>query len=237
MYFLIIQVKSFIYQTPIQQITAVSAAINGGILLKPYVVKSLNEPVTNTIVKENKTKVVRKVISKSTSDKVKYALEHVVSLGSGSNAYIENYRVGGKTGTAQKVKDGKYMVGNYITSFIGFMPANNPEVIVYVAIDNAKGATQYGGTLAAPLARKILLDCIDILNIKKQENGVLKRYNYLDIKYANVDNVIGLSINDAIKRLKDFKVEIEGEGDKVIYQSPINTSISVGETVRIMLGK
>ena len=223
--------------TPIQQITAVSAAINGGILLKPYVVKSLNEPVTNTIVKENKTKVVRKVISKSTSDKVKYALEHVVSLGSGRNAYIENYRVGGKTGTAQKVKDGKYMVGNYITSFIGFSPANNPEVIVYVAIDNAKGATQYGGTLAAPLARKILLDCIDILNIKKQENGVLKRYNYLDIKYANVDNVIGLSLNDAIKRLKDFKVEIEGEGDKVIYQSPINTSISVGETVRIMLGK
>ena len=129
------------------------------------------------------------------------------------------------------------MVGNYITSFIGFMPANNPEVIVYVAIDNAKGATQYGGTLAAPLARKILLDCLDILNIKKQENGVLKRYNYLDIKYANVDNVIGLSLNDAIKRLKDFKVEIEGEGDKVIYQSPINTSISVGETVRIMLGK
>ena len=172
MYFLIIQVKSFIYQTPIQQITAVSAAINGGILLKPYVVKSLNEPVTNTIVKENKTKVVRKVISKSTSDKVKYALEHVVSLGSGRNAYIENYRVGGKTGTAQKVKDGKYMVGNYITSFIGFMPANNPEVIVYVAIDNAKGATQYGGTLAAPLARKILLDCIDILNIKKQENSL-----------------------------------------------------------------
>ena len=223
--------------TPIQQITAVSAAINGGILLKPYVVKSLNEPVTNTIVKENKTKVVRKVISKSTSDKVKYALEHVVSLGSGRNAYIENYRVGGKTGTAQKVKDGKYMVGNYITSFIGFSPANNPEVIVYVAIDNAKGATQYGGTLAAPLARKILLDCIDILNIKKQDNGVLKRYNYLDIKYANVDNVIGLSLNDAIKRLKDFKVEIEGEGDKVIYQSPINTSISVGETVRIMLGK
>ena len=78
MYFLIIQVKSFIYQTPIQQITAVSAAINGGILLKPYVVKSLNEPVTNTIVKENKTKVVRKVISKSKSDKDKYELEQVV---------------------------------------------------------------------------------------------------------------------------------------------------------------
>ena len=237
MYFLIIQVKSFIYQTPIQQITAVSAAINGGILLKPYVVKSLNEPVTNTIVKENKTKVVRKVISKSTSDKVKYALEHVVSLGSGRNAYIENYRVGGKTGTAQKVKDGKYMVGNYITSFIGFMPANNPEVIVYVAIDNAKGATQYGGTLAAPLARKILLDCIDILNIKKQENGVLKRYNYLDIKYANVDNVIGLSINDAIKRLKDFKVEIEGEGDKVIYQSPDQgEKIKEGDNIMLYMG-
>ena len=96
--------------------------------------------------------MVRKVISDDTSTKVRYALESVVSNGTGRNAYIAKYRVGGKTGTAQKVKDGKYMVGNYITSFIGFLPADDPEVVVYIAIDNAKGVTQYGGTVHALLS-------------------------------------------------------------------------------------
>lgn len=138
--------------TPIQQITAVSAAINGGTLYKPYIVKSLNEPETNSVVLENKPSVVRQVISPESSDIVKYALESVVQNGTGRNAYIEGYRVGGKTGTAQKVKDGRYMVGNYITSFIGFLPADDPEVIVYIAVDNAKGVTQYGGTVRALLS-------------------------------------------------------------------------------------
>ena len=223
--------------TPIQQITAVSAAINGGYLLKPYIVKTLNEPTTNSAIQNFEPKVVRKVISNTTSEKVRYALEHVVSLGSGRNAYIENYRVGGKTGTAQKVKDGRYMVGNYITSFIGFMPANNPEVIVYIAIDNAKGITQYGGTVAAPIARNVLLDCIDILDIKKQKEGIEKTYNYYDRKFATVPNVTGKKINDAMKDLKSFKVEITGEGDKVIYQSPSNgTTLYEGDQIRLMLG-
>ena len=102
--------------TPIQQVVAVSAAINGGYLMKPYIVKSLNEPVTNTVIVENKPTIVRKVISEETSSKVRFALESVVANGTGRNAYIENYRVGGKTGTAQKVKNGVYMVGNYIVS-------------------------------------------------------------------------------------------------------------------------
>ena len=140
--------------TPIQQITAVSAAINGGILYKPYIVKSLNEPETNSVILENKPTVVRQVISSESSDIVKYALESVVQNGTGRNAYIEGYRVGGKTGTAQKVKDGRYMVGNYITSFIGFLPADDPQVIVYIAVDNAKGITQYGGTVHALLSEK-----------------------------------------------------------------------------------
>jgi stage V sporulation protein D (sporulation-specific penicillin-binding protein) len=223
--------------TPIQQITAVSAAINGGYLLKPYIVKTLNEPTTNSVIENFEPKVVRKVISNNTSEKVRYALEHVVSLGSGRNAYIENYRVGGKTGTAQKVKDGRYMVGNYITSFIGFMPANNPEVIVYIAIDNAKGITQYGGTVAAPIARNVLLDCIDILDIKKQKEGIEKTYNYYDRKFATVPNVTGMNINDAMKNLKSFKVEITGEGEKVLYQSPSDgTTLYEGDQIRLMLG-
>ena len=106
--------------TPIQQVTAVSAAINGGILYKPYIVKSLNEPETNSVILENNPTVVRKVISDDTSSKVRYALESVVARGTGHNAYIGGYRVGGKTGTAQKVKEGRYLSGNYITSFIGF---------------------------------------------------------------------------------------------------------------------
>ena len=138
--------------TPIQQITAVSAAINGGILYKPYIVKSLNEPETNSVILENKSTIVRKVISEDTSNKVKYALESVVARGTGHNAYIGGYRVGGKTGTAQKVKDGVYLSGNYITSFIGFLPADKPEIVIYIAVDNAKGITQYGGTVHALLS-------------------------------------------------------------------------------------
>ena len=223
--------------TPIQQIAAVSAAINGGILYQPYIVKSLNEPETNSVITLNEPKIVRKVISEETSKKVRYALESVVANGTGRNAYIGNYRVGGKTGTAQKVKDGRYMVGNYIVSFIGFLPANDPEVVVYIAIDNAKGATQYGGTIAAPIAKVILNDAIRILNIKKPNGASEKKYNYNDKKYIKVPNVEGKILKDALKELKDFKVEYTGEGEKVIYQSPSsNERILEGEVVKLMLG-
>lgn len=222
--------------TPIQQITAVSAAINGGYLYKPYIVKSINEPETNGIIKQNKPTIVRKVISDDTSKKVRYALESVVTNGTGRTAFIDGYRVGGKTGTAQKVKDGHYMVGNYIVSFIGFLPANDPEVVVYIAIDNAKGITQYGGTIAAPIAKAVLKDSIDILNIKKPIGASEKKYNYNDKKYLNIPNVVGKDLKEAMKDLKQFKVEYTGKG-KVIYQSPSeNTRILEGEVVRLMLG-
>ena len=222
--------------TPIQQITAVSAAINGGILYKPYIVKSLNEPETNVVIKENKPQVVRKVISEETSQMVRSTLENVVSLGTGRPAYIDGYRVGGKTGTAQKVENGRYLVGNYITSFIGFAPADDPQVVVYIAVDNAKGVTQYGGTVAAPIARQILMDSITALNIEKREDGIEKRYNYLDRKYAVIPNVVGKTVSEAMKELKSFKVEFSGSGDKVAYQSPIaNTRIYEGEVVRLLL--
>lgn len=222
--------------TPIQQVTAVSAIINGGILNKPYIVKSINEPETNSTIVLNDTKTVRKVISEDTSEKVRYALESVVSNGTGRNAYIANYRVGGKTGTAQKVKDGKYMVGNYITSFIGFLPSDDPEVIVYIAIDNAKGVSQYGGTVAAPIARNVLLSSITALNIEPRD-GMMKLYKYGDKKYAKVNNVVGLSVKEALNNLKPFKVEFSGSGNIVKYQSPTPGSVIYeGEAVRLMLG-
>ena len=223
--------------TPIQQVTAVSAAINGGTLYTPYIVKSLNEPETNSIIVNNEPNVVRKVISENTSAKVRYALESVVANGTGRNAYIANYRVGGKTGTAQKVQDGKYLVGNYITSFMGFLPADDPEVVVYVAIDNAKGVTQYGGTIAAPIAKNILNAAISALEIEERYDGMTKEYNYGDKRYYTLPNVVGMDTKEAVTNLKPFKVEFSGSGSKVIYQSPsANSYMQEGEVVRLMLG-
>ena len=222
--------------TPIQQITAVSAAINGGYLLKPYIVKSLNEPETNTVIKENKKTIVRKVLSEETSASVRSTLESVVTNGTGRPAFIDGYRVGGKTGTAQKVKDGKYMVGNYIVSFIGFLPANDPEVVVYIAIDNAKGITQYGGTVAAPIARTVLNEAINILDIKKPVGASEKNYNYNELKYVDVPNVVGMNVNDAMSLLKQFKVEYSGTGEYVEYQSPSGGErIYEGQTIKLLL--
>ena len=222
--------------TPIQQITAVSAAINGGYLFEPYIVKSVNEPETNTVIKNHESKVVRKVISETTSEKVRYALESVVTNGTGRNAFIDGYRVGGKTGTAQKVQNGTYMIGNYITSFMGFLPANDPEVIVYVAVDNAKGITQYGGTIVAPIVRNILLDAIDILKIKKPDGASEKNYNYNEKKYLTVPNVEGMSLKEAMKELKEFKVEYTGTGETVTYQTPVSGErIFEGNIVRLYL--
>ena len=144
--------------TAIQQVAAVSAAINGGTLYKPYIVKRITEHETGQIIKEiEPTKVRENIVTKETSEKVRMTLESVVSLGTGRNAYIDGYRVGGKTGTAQKVNNGVYMHGNYIVSFIGFMPANDPKVVVYLAIDNPKGVTQYGGTVSAPIVKDFSL--------------------------------------------------------------------------------
>ena len=223
--------------TPIQQVTAVSAAINGGTLYTPYIVKSLNEPETNSVIVKNEPQVVRKVISENTSAKVRYTLESVVANGTGRNAYIANYRVGGKTGTAQKVEDGKYLVGNYITSFMGFLPADDPEVVVYIAIDNAKGVTQYGGTIAAPIAKNVLNAAISALEVEERYDGMTKEYNYGDKRYYTLANVVGMEVKEAIANLKPFKVEFSGSGNKVIYQSPTaNTYLQEGEVVRLMLG-
>ena len=128
------------------------------------------------------------------------------------------------------------MVGNYITSFMGFLPANDPEIVVYVAIDNAKGVTQYGGTVAAPIVKTILEDAIVALDIKKPGGDTEKKYNYLDKKYKTVPNVVNMSVKEATEKLKDFKVEYSGNGDKVTYQSPkAKSRIYEGETVRLML--
>ena len=223
--------------TPIQQITAVSAAINGGILYKPYVVKSLNDPETNSVIKENTPTKIRRVISKKTSSEVRRALESVVTNGSGRNAYIEGYRVGGKTGTAQKAVNGNYLVGNYILSFIGFLPADDPKIVVYVAINNPKRVVQYGGVVAAPIAKSILIDAIDALKIKKRKVSTEKKYNWDDKKYYTVENVIGKTPKQAASILSKYTVEYSGSGNVVVAQSPeAGTRLEEQSVVRLMLG-
>lgn len=222
--------------TAIQQVMAVSAAINGGTLYKPYIVKSINEPETNAVILKNTPQVVKKVISKETSDKVRYALESVVAKGTGRNAYIEGFRVGGKTGTAQKAVNGSYLVNNYIVSFIGFMPADDPQVVIYIAVDNPKGVTQYGGTVAAPLVRNVMLSAIDIFDLSPRSDYLTKEYNWYDIKYASVPDVTNMSLTEARKKLKSFKIEVKGTGDKIIYQSPsAGLSLQEGSTIMLYL--
>ena len=224
--------------TALQQVVAVSAAINGGTLYKPYIVKRIVEHETGQIINEIKPTVVRdNVITEDTSMQVRMALESVVSLGTGRNAYIDGYRVGGKTGTAQKVNNGVYMTGNYIVSFIGFLPANDPEIVVYLAIDNPKGITQYGGTVSAPIVKNILEDAIVALNIEKQEGGTEKKYQWYDKKYYTIEDVVGKSKKEATSILKNFSVEYSGNGDMVISQSPeAGSRISEGSSVRLYLG-
>ena len=223
--------------TPIQQIRAVSAAINGGLLYTPHMVKAFLESETNSLIEKIEPEVTRQVISEETSGLVRYALESVVANGSGKNAYIENYRVGGKTGTAQKVVNGSYLDGNYILSFMGFMPADDPEIVVYVAIDNPKGVTQYGGVVSAPIARNVLLSAIDILDIEPSSEGMAKEYTWLDKKYSVLPNVVGMSKEEATKTLKNYKIEYSGDGDTVIYMSPeAGYYVAEGETIKILLG-
>lgn len=222
--------------TPIQQITAVSAAINGGKLYKPYIVKSINEPETNTVIQENKKTLVRQVISEKTSAEVRRALESVVANGSGRTAYIDGYRVGGKTGTAQKVENGHYLDNNYILSFIGFLPADDPQVVVYVAVDNPKGTVQYGGTTVGPIAKAVLKDSIKALNIERRDGGMDKKYKWPEPKAKEVADVVGMSVEDAKAELEGLNVIIEGDGDKVIHQSPeAGVKLDEGETVRLFV--
>lgn len=223
--------------TPIQQVTGVSTAINGGNLYTPYIVKYLTEPETKDIIKENKPRLKRRVISEETSKMVRYTLESVVSHGTGKNAYIENYRVGGKTGTAQKVNNGLYMSGNYIVSFIGFMPADKPEYVVYVAVDNPKGITQYGGTVSAPIAKRILKSIISIKNIPPSKEVTPREYTWLDTKYIQMPDVTNKTLKEAQQELKQFKIETEGEGDKIIYQLPEkDLYVKENSVVRLKLG-
>ena len=223
--------------TPIQQITAISAVINGGDLLKPFVLKNILEPETGNVMEHNSKTKVRKVISEETSEIMRYALETVVALGGGKSAYIDGYRIGGKTGTAQKAVNGAYLANNYIMSFVGIVPSNDPEAVLYIAIDNPKDTALLSSYTTTPIARRILLDIIDALDIEKQEGGVEKDYEWTDKVYYEVAEVVGKTPEEAKKLLEHFSIEYSGSGEKIISQSPsAGTRLEDGSTVKLMLG-
>ena len=224
--------------TPIQQVSAVSAVVNGGTLLKPYIVKSISESETNNIIKQNQTTKVRKVVSNETSIIMRRALESVVALGGGKAAYIEDYRVGGKTGTAQKVENGKYLVGNYIMSFMAVVPSNNPKAVLYLAIDNPKNTALLSSYTTTPIARRILLDIIDALKIEKQEGGITKAWEWTDKELKIIPNVIGKTVKEAKQELSGFTLEYTGKGEVIKEQSPSpGEKIEIGGTIKLLLGE
>lgn len=223
--------------TPIQQMAAVAAAINGGKLMKPYVAKEWRDSVTHDIVGRTLPAEVRQVISADTSAKVRNALESVVAKGTGRNAFIEGYRVGGKTGTAQKVKNGRYMDGEYIVSFIGFAPADDPQILVYFAVDNPK-ALAFGGLIAAPSVKNILESSLQYLNVPKRQGQIEREHRpYIDTKYVEVPEMVGLSMREIVTSYDELPLVVSGKGNFVIKQSPEpGVKVEEGSKIRIYLG-
>ena len=223
--------------TPLQQITAVSSIVNGGNLYKPYIMKSILDSKTNNVYLENKKEFVRKTISKNTSNIMRMALESVVAKGGGKVTYIDGYRVGGKTGTAQKVENGRYLENNYIMSFMAVLPSNDPEVVLYLAIDNPKKTALLSSYTTTPFVRKILLDIINIMDIEKQPNQKEKDYEWMDKKYYDVPNVVGMTKKEAKKYLSNFEITFVGEGDIVLEQTPkAGTRYYETGTIKLLLG-
>lgn len=221
--------------TPLQLITAVSACVNGGKLMKPYVVKSLLDSDGNSVYNNNPT-VVRQVISEETSKTVCSILEQVVGDpkdGTGKNAAVAGYRIGGKTGTSEKVSY-EAQTGNkdYIVSFIGFAPADDPQIALMVMLDspsNESGIYISGGQMAAPTVGKMFSDILPYLGIEPDYSD--EQSEYAD---RSVPDVIGKSVNDAQSKLTDsgFKVRIIGNGSKITDQLPkANSVIAGGSTV------
>ena len=204
--------------TAIQLVNAASAAVNGGILHKPYVLSKIVRE--DEIILKKEAEMIRRVISNETSEKVKYALESVASRGTARGAYIDGYRVGGKTGTAQIAENGGYVSGKYILSFMGIAPMNDPKVLIYLAITNPKNTIQYGGVVCAPIVKEALQESFPILNIKPSNDGIsLDARYYIDKRIFLVDDYLGMKVK-SLPYTNKYNFIIEGNGNIVVSQVP-----------------
>lgn len=221
--------------TMVQLLSAFNATINGGELIKPHVMKEITHLDSSGVrVIDEGTTIDRKtVISEETSKKIREMLQNVVDKGTGKNAYIEGYNVGGKTGTAQTVDINTGAYGkNKIASFIAEAPSDNPKVSVLVTIDGPKSTSEAGGTVAAPVAKRILEG---IFNHQAAEDLTFET----DLsKSVIVPEVRGKELNVGEKILIEdgLKLEKSGEGKFIKSINPIPGSvIAQGETVKIEL--
>ncbi|GFI61767.1 stage V sporulation protein D [Clostridiales bacterium] len=219
--------------TALQALTAFSAVINGGNLMQPYVVSRIVEP-NGEISYEKKPTIIRKVISEETSNTVKKYLRTVIDSGTGKKAKIEGYAIGGKTGTAQQAvrADEKYTV-----TFVGFLPADDPEIIAIAVLDRPSVYTE-GSTSAAPMLKGLLEDIIKYLGIPKTEETT-ENTNQDDIKVV-LDDLTQYSTNSAITYLtmKNLNYQVVGEGSVVTSSAPhAGTEVAEGSTIILYVTK
>jgi stage V sporulation protein D (sporulation-specific penicillin-binding protein) len=225
--------------TPLQLVRAVSAIANGGKLMKPRVVQEVRDKDGN-LVQEFAPEVERQVISTETANKICEILEGVVSKGTGRNAYIPGYRVGGKTGTAQKPGPGGYIQGKYVASFIGLAPVNDPRIVCLVVVDEPQGV-YYGGQIAAPVFKKVVEDSLRYLGVAPQYDEGDKNEKGSEVaKQVAVPELVGLPTVQAVKAIQaaGLKYEIQGEGTFVVKQTPAGgAKVSVGTKVILYTGE
>ncbi len=194
--------------TPMQLIRAISAISNDGKLMQPRVVKGFTDDKGN-VIEEIEPVMTRQVISEETSDEMMEIAESVVREGSGQAAYIPGYKIGGKTGTAQKVIDGKYAQGKYICSFIGIAPTDDPQIVVLAIVDEPTGVMAFGSTTAGPIVKEIMQDSLKYLGI--EEKYTEEEKEEFEKQQVVVPDVRNLNIGDASKILEEagFKANLD----------------------------
>ena len=214
--------------TPVQLLRAVCAAVNGGNLLRPWIVREIRDAEGNVIQRGEK-RVVGNPIRPETSETMRRLLEDVVTLGGGKNAYIPGYRVGGKTGTAQVYVDGVVSRDTHIGSFVGFAPADDPRIAVILIVDEANVAVDFGSVTAAPYAREILERSLIYL-------GVAPETDEPPAEQAAVPDVTGMDVEGAIHALEEagFDSVLDGAGSRVKGQLPApGASMNAGALVML----
>lgn len=208
--------------SPIQLITAICSVLNGGNLMKPYLVKSVTDSFGTTIY-ENSPQKIRNTVSADTSEKIRGMFEQVVKQYSGINAFIEGYRIGGKTGTSQKYVNGA--IGDkYISSFIGAFPADKPEYAVLIIADEPSAGNYFGSVVATPYAKEIMVDMLQYL---KYEPMNLEEDKAKMEKNIVMPNLVGKSIVEAVNILNELclQFEISGEGYYITSQTPAPSTL------------
>ena len=204
--------------TPIQLITAVCSIVNDGNRMEPRLVKAYTDNKGN-ITKELEPVNVKQVISKETSSQMREIMESVVTEGGGKIAYLPGYRLGGKTGTAQKVINGSYAQGHYVCSFIGMAPADNPQIVVLAIVDEPTGVMQFGSTTAGPIIKEVMSNTLKYLGVEPKYTEEEKSENIKN--KVIVPDVRGLAIEDAIKVLEESKLKANIDSDMNIKEGTV----------------